>query len=92
VQPASAIPSPSRRCPAAGPALRGRPREFRSSAALKPDYAEALSNRATVLKDLFRFDEALQAIDRALEAAPNSVAALCNRGSILQFLDRPKRR
>src|SRR5205085_5036526 len=42
------------------------------------------------LKDLARFEEALQAIDKALAVAPKSVSALCNRGSILRSLDRPE--
>src|SRR6185437_14878935 len=55
---------------------------------LKPDYAEAHSNRGTVLHDLHRFEEALASYDRALALRPDFAEALSNRGNALRELDR----
>src|SRR5262249_46972802 len=44
--------------------------------AIRPDYAEALSNRGTVLLELNRFEEALASCDRALTVRPHDRNAL----------------
>ena len=56
--------------------------------ALRPDYAEALSNRGNVLRELMRFEEALESYDRALAVRPDYAEALSNRGVTLQELMR----
>ena len=48
--------------------------------AVRPDYAEALSNRGTTLHELKRFPEALASYDRALAVRPDYAEALYNRG------------
>jgi len=55
---------------------------------LRPDYADGLSNRGTVLYALKRFDEALASFDAALALRPDYAEALSNRGAILQELGR----
>ena len=49
---------------------------------------EALSNRATTLHDLSRFDEALESYDRALAVRPDNAEVHCNRGNTLYELNR----
>jgi tetratricopeptide (TPR) repeat protein len=55
---------------------------------LRPDYAEALSNRGNILHELKRFEEALASYDRAVELRPNYAEALFNRGNTLHELKR----
>jgi tetratricopeptide (TPR) repeat protein len=55
---------------------------------LRPDDAEALSNRGTTLKDLKRFEKALASYDRALALRPDYAEALYNRGNIMHELKR----
>jgi predicted O-linked N-acetylglucosamine transferase (SPINDLY family) len=55
---------------------------------LRPDYAEALSNRGVTLYELKRFAEALASYDRALTVRPNYADALYNRGNTLKGLQR----
>jgi tetratricopeptide (TPR) repeat protein len=55
---------------------------------VRPDYAEALSNRGLTLYELKRFDEALASFDDALKRAPNHAEALFNRGLTLHALKR----
>ena len=43
--------------------------------ALRPDYAEALTNRGVTLHDLKRFDEALASYARAIACAPDYAEA-----------------
>ena len=38
---------------------------------MRPDYAEALSNRGITLRELKRFEEALASYDRALTVRPD---------------------
>jgi len=56
--------------------------------ALRPEHAEALSNRGNTLKALKRYDEALDSYTRALSLQPNYAAALINRGAALYDLKR----
>jgi Flp pilus assembly protein TadD len=56
--------------------------------AVRPDYAEALSNRGNVLRLLRRFDDALASYDVALRLRPDYPEALSNRAVTLQALDR----
>jgi tetratricopeptide (TPR) repeat protein len=56
--------------------------------ALRPDSAEALSNRGLTLHKLKRFEEALASFDRALTLRPDFAAALLNRGLTLHELKR----
>jgi TPR repeat len=55
---------------------------------IKPDYADAYSNRGIALKDLKRFEEALASYDRAIEIQPDYAEAYSNRGVALQELKR----
>ena len=55
---------------------------------LKPDYPEALNNRAIALRHLGRPQEALQSADASLALRPGHPDALNNRGIILQALAR----
>jgi tetratricopeptide (TPR) repeat protein len=55
---------------------------------VRPDYAEALSNRGLTLKELKRFEEALASYDRALTLRPDYGNALSNRGVALHELKR----
>jgi tetratricopeptide (TPR) repeat protein len=55
---------------------------------VRPDYAEALSNRGNTLHELKRFEEALASYDRALTVWPDYAEALCNRGVTLHELRR----
>ena len=55
---------------------------------LKPDFAEALSNRGLILQELDRFDEALAAYDRSLQLRPDLADTHANRGNALQELAR----
>jgi tetratricopeptide (TPR) repeat protein len=48
----------------------------------------ALSNRGFTLRELARFDEALAALDRALQLEPDHVAALAHRGKVLSEMNR----
>jgi tetratricopeptide (TPR) repeat protein len=53
---------------------------------VRPDYAQALSNRGTTLRELKRFEEALASYDRALTVRPEYAEALSNRGLVLTVL------
>jgi tetratricopeptide (TPR) repeat protein len=55
---------------------------------VRPDYAEALSNRGLTLHQLRRFDEALACYDRALRMRSDHAEALSNRGATLKELKR----
>jgi predicted O-linked N-acetylglucosamine transferase (SPINDLY family) len=55
---------------------------------LKPDYAEALSNRGTTLVYLKRTEEALASYEHALQLKPDYAEALNNRGNALVTLKR----
>jgi tetratricopeptide (TPR) repeat protein len=55
---------------------------------VRPDHAEALSNRGLTLHELKRFEEALASFDEALKGDPNHAEALFNRGLTLHALRR----
>ncbi|MBM3302583.1 MAG: glycosyltransferase family protein, partial [Deltaproteobacteria bacterium] len=55
---------------------------------LKPDYAEAWSNRGNALNDLRHHEEALASCERAIELKPDSAEAWINRGVALGDLRR----
>jgi tetratricopeptide (TPR) repeat protein len=55
---------------------------------IKPDYAEANSNRGITLKELKRLDEALASYDRAIILKPDYAEASYNRSITLQELKR----
>jgi tetratricopeptide (TPR) repeat protein len=55
---------------------------------VRPDYAEAWSNRGNALQTLRRFDDALASHDAALRLRPDFPVALSNRAVTLQALDR----
>ena len=57
---------------------------------MRPDYAEALSNRGVTLSELKRFEEALASYDLALALRPDHAEALSNRGVTLMELKRFK--
>ena len=81
-----------RRIPTAADALRELKRfdealaSYDRALALRPDYAEARSNRGSALDDLKRYDEALASYDRALALRPDFAEALSNRGNTLHDL------
>src|SRR5205085_2600982 len=56
--------------------------------AIRPDFAQALSNRGNVLFELKRYEEALDSYDRALAIRPDFAQALSNRGNVLFELKR----
>ena len=49
---------------------------------IKPDYADAYSNRGMFYRDLNRFDEALASYDQAIAINPNHAGAYSNRGNV----------
>ena len=55
---------------------------------LKPDYAEAYSNRGNALTQLKRLDDALASHDRALALRPAYAEACNNRANVLKELGR----
>ena len=55
---------------------------------LKPDYAEAWSNRGNALQDLKRYEEALASHERALELKPDYAEGWSNKGAVLNELKR----
>ena len=52
--------------------------------ALKPDYAEAYSNRGNALRDLKRLEDALASYDKAIALKPDFAEAYNNRGNALR--------
>ncbi|HEU0095024.1 MAG TPA: tetratricopeptide repeat protein, partial [Rhizomicrobium sp.] len=62
--------------------------EIDAALAIRPDDAEALLNRANMLKGLGRPADALAGFDTALAARPGWPQALNNRGTVLQALGR----
>jgi tetratricopeptide (TPR) repeat protein len=53
---------------------------------VRPDYAEAFSNRGNTLKEMNRFEEALASYDRALAFKPDLADAYNAKGNVLQEL------
>jgi tetratricopeptide (TPR) repeat protein len=51
--------------------------------AIRPKFAAALSNRATVLKDAGRHEDALADVDAALTLAPEQTEAVITRANVL---------
>src|SRR5438445_374360 len=60
----------------------------RASSTIKPDDADAFTNRGVVLQELKRLDEALASYDKALVLKPDYAEALNNRGNALKELKR----
>lgn len=50
---------------------------------LKPDFAEAYSNRGNALHQQGKLDEALESYDRAIQIKPDYAIAFFNRGNVL---------
>jgi len=50
---------------------------------LKPDFAEAYSNRGNALHQQGKLDEALESYDRAIQIKPDDAIAFFNRGNVL---------
>jgi hypothetical protein len=71
----------------------GRPEEALASCdaaiRIRPDFAEAHTNRGICLKDLGRPGEALAACDAAIRIRPDYAKALSNRAACLKELGRP---
>jgi predicted O-linked N-acetylglucosamine transferase (SPINDLY family) len=65
-------------------------RLIKKALAINPRSAEALTNRANVLRSLKRFEEALASCDAALAIKPDYPEALNNRGNVLHDLARPE--
>jgi tetratricopeptide (TPR) repeat protein len=61
---------------------------FDRALALRPDFADAWSNRGALLKSLGRHADALESFGRALELQPDHVSVLNNRAALLQELGR----
>jgi tetratricopeptide (TPR) repeat protein len=61
---------------------------FDRALALRPDFADAWSNRGALLKSLGRHGEALDSFGRALALQPDHVSVLVNRAALLQELGR----
>ena len=57
--------------------------------ALKPDFAEAYSDRGMALRTLHRLEEAVVCYDRAIALKPDYAMAHNNRGTALLDLNRP---
>jgi hypothetical protein len=61
---------------------------FSSAVILKPDYAEAYSNRGSILNELKQFTAALIDFDRALILNPNLAEVYLNRGNVFKEIRR----
>jgi tetratricopeptide (TPR) repeat protein len=61
---------------------------FDRALTLRPDHAEALSNRGLTLYEMRRFEVALTSFSRALNVRPDYAEALSNRGLTLHQLRR----
>ena len=57
---------------------------LKKSLSIKPNNASAHSNLGNALKNLNRYDEALESFDKAIEINSNFADAYSNRGVILQ--------
>ena len=55
---------------------------------MRPDYAEAHTNRGIALRELNRFEEALSCYERAIALEPELTQAHTNRGNVLMDLKR----
>ena len=55
---------------------------------LKPDFADAYSNRGTALQELGQLDEAVASCEKAIQLKPDYAKAYSNRGAALQELGR----
>ncbi|WP_019500562.1 tetratricopeptide repeat protein [Pseudanabaena sp. PCC 6802] len=55
---------------------------------LKPDFAEAWSNRGVALRELKRYEEALASFDKALQIQPNAANSWYARGLSLSAMKR----
>jgi hypothetical protein len=63
-------------------------RDYRQVLAQRPEDADALSNLGLALKEMNRWEEALECCDRALLARPGFPEAANNRGFVLHDLGR----
>ncbi len=71
-------------------ALEGLARRLRSLAGKSiPTSPPRHANRGQALYLMGRYDAALPALNRALEAEPELLAAICNRASVLRALGKP---
>ena len=61
-------------------------RSFDKAIVLKPDYAEAYSNRGNALMELRQYPAALASFDVAILKKPDYAEAYSNRGKMLQSL------
>jgi protein O-GlcNAc transferase len=55
---------------------------------IRPNFADVLSSRGNILKELNRFDDALASYDLALKVRPDYADALSDRGNTLKELKR----
>ena len=55
---------------------------------IRPNYANAYSNRGTALQELGKLEDALESCDRAIQIRPDFADAYSNRGAALQELGR----
>ncbi len=61
---------------------------FNKAIGLKPDYAEAYSNRGNALSDLGQLKEAVESYEKAIQLRPDYADAHSNRGNALHKLGR----
>jgi len=57
---------------------------------LRPDYADAYTNRGIALRDLRRLEEAVASFDKAVALKPDYAEAYYDRGIVLSDLNRPE--
>ena len=57
---------------------------YNKAISLKPDYAEAYSNRGVALKELNRLDEALASYDKAISLKPDYAEGYYNKALLLE--------
>jgi predicted TPR repeat methyltransferase len=61
---------------------------FDEALEIKPDFVDALSNRATALSELYRYEDAMEAFDRALALDPEHAISWNNRANVLVKMKR----
>ncbi|MCH8028372.1 MAG: tetratricopeptide repeat protein [Candidatus Dadabacteria bacterium] len=62
---------------------------FEKALRINPDFADALNNRGSALRQLKRYEEALKAYEKAIEINPDYAEAWSNKAAALLNLKRP---
>ncbi|MDP6675778.1 MAG: tetratricopeptide repeat protein [Gammaproteobacteria bacterium] len=63
-------------------------KSYEKAIQLKPDYAEAFSNRGGVLQELGQLEEAVESCNKAIQLKPDNPVTYNNRGNALRDLGR----